>query len=188
MAILIAPWLGLLFGLGFAWFAREDLAHSDRGPLATPALLLTTAFGLLILGPATGYFLAYAPDWSVAYLLDTQRLPPAVEMVALLFVTASPTLGFVISARAASRREGGPLLRGAAALVVVLAAVTIGLSRRFATDASFTQYHGNFSTRSIAGSNLGLSLLWMNAIVWASAGWVLRQLRRLSEKTRSPRA
>lgn len=187
MAVLIAPWLGLLFGLGFAWFARDDLSHSERGPLASPALLLTSAFGLLILGPATGYFLAYAPDWSVAYLVDSQRLPPAIEMMALLLTTASPTIGFVLAARPASRRDGAALLRWAILLLVLLTAIAVSLSRRFATEASFAQYHGSFATRSIAGGSLGISLLWMNAVILASAVWVIRQLRRLSQKSRNVR-
>jgi hypothetical protein len=185
MAVLVAPWLGLLLGLGFAWFSTETLSRSEHSALASPALLLASAFGLLILGPATAYFLAYAPDWSFAYLIDSQRLPATIEMLALLLTTASPTIGFVLFARPASRREGSILLRWALVLLVVLVALVVGLHRRFATEANFAQYHGSFGTRSIAGGRLGFSLLWMNAVVAVTAGWVSYQLKRLGKKTRN---
>jgi len=184
MAVLLAPWIGLLLGLAFAWFARDDLARSERGPLATPALLLAAAFGLLVLGPATGYYLAYAPDWSFAYLVDSQRLPAAAEMLALLISTASPMFGFVLAARTSSRRDGVSLLRWAVALVVVVLVLTLVLGHRFATEASYAQYHGAFGTRSVAGGDLGLSLLWINLVVALCAGWVIHQLKRLSRGAR----
>ena len=46
MAVLVAPWLGLLLGLGFAWFSTETLSRSEHSALASPALLLASAFGL----------------------------------------------------------------------------------------------------------------------------------------------
>jgi hypothetical protein len=183
MAILVAPWLGLLLGLGFAWFSMESLSRSDRNPLASPALYLSSAFGLLILGPATAYFLANAPDWSFAYLVDSQRLPANVEMLALILTISSPSIGFVLSARAASRRENNVLLRGAVILATLLIAIIVGLHHRFATEANYAQFHGSFGTRSIAGGNLGLSLLWINALVAISAGWLFYQLKRLGQKT-----
>ena len=67
-------------------------------------------------------------------------------MLALLLTTASPTIGFVLFARPASRREGSILLRWALVLLVVLVALVVGLHRRFATEANFAQYHGSFGT------------------------------------------
>jgi hypothetical protein len=184
MAVLIAPWLGLLLGVGFAWFATDALVRCERGPLASPALLLASTFGLLILGPATAYFLANAPDWSFAYLVDSQRLPATVEMLALLLTTASPAIGFVLAAFPASRRESKTLLRLAIVLFVLVVALAVSLHQRLSTEATFTQYHGHFGTRSIAGGRLGFSLLWMNTIVAFAAGWVSYQLKRLGHKSR----
>lgn len=182
MTVLIAPWLGLLLGLAFAWSAREDLSRSERGPLSSSATLLAVAYGLLVLGPSTGYFLAYASDWSFAYLVDSQKLPAMLEVLALLVVASSPTLGFVLAAGPASRREGGPLLRWTAALALIILAALLSLGQRLAIDANFAQYQGSFGTHSVAGGSLGLSVLWMNAVVFLSAGWVIYQLKRLGKK------
>lgn len=185
MAVLVAPWIGLLLGLVFAWTARDDLAKSERGPLASPAVLLAITFGLLILGPATGYFLVYARDWSLAYLIDSQHLSPSIEMLALLGTAGSPVLGYVLSARSASRRAGGPLLRWAILLLTIIAAVLVAFGHRFSTEASYAQFHGSFGTRSIAGGQLGLSLLWTNLVIVLSVAWVLHQLKRLGRATRN---
>jgi hypothetical protein len=184
MTVLIAPWLGLLMGLAFAWAAREALSRSERGHLASPALLMPVAFGLLVLGPSTGYFLAYASDWSFAYLVDSQRLPAMLEMLSLFLVASTPTLGFILSSGHASRREGGPLLRLASGISLVILVTLLSLGHRLAVDANFAQYHGSFGTHSVAGGSLGLSLLWMTSIVFLSGGWVCYQLKRLGQKAR----
>ena len=182
--MLIAPWVGILIGVLFAWMAREDLARSERGPLASPAIVLPLAFGFLIHGPVAAFFLAYAPDWSVAYLIDSQRVPTIVDMTSLILTTASPTIGYLLSVNTASRREGAILLRWSLPLLVLVVAVTIVLGPRLGTDANYAQYRGSFGTRSIAGGGLGMSLLWMNAILFCSAGWVAKSLRQLGQRTR----
>jgi hypothetical protein len=184
MPILIAPCVGLLFGVLFAWIAREDLARSERGPLGSTALILTVAFGFLIHGPVAGYFIVYAPDWSVAYLIDSQRLPTIVDMLSLLLTAASPTIGYFLAIFPASRRDGTALLRWTVPLLVLVVAVTIVLGPRLGTEANYVQYRGSFGTRSVAGGGLGMSLLWMNAVLFCSAGWVAKSLRQLGQRAR----
>lgn len=184
MPVLIAPWVGLLFGVLFAWMAREDLARSERGPLASPALVLALTFGFLVHGPVAAFFLAFAPDWSLAYLVDSQRVPVFADMTLVLLTTASPTIGYLLSINAASRREGPALLRWSVPLLVVVVAVTIVLSPRLGTEANYAQFRGSFGTRSVAGGGLGMSLLWMNTVLFCSAGWVAKSLRQLSQRAR----
>lgn len=184
MPVLIAPWVGLLFGVAFAWMAREELARSERGPLASPASLLPLAFGFLVHGPVAAFFLAYAPDWSLAYLIDSQRVPTIVEMILLLLTTASPTIGYVFSVNSASRREGTHLLRWAIPLLVLVVALTLVLAPRLGTEANYAQFRGSFGTRSIAGGGLGMSLLWMNTVLFCCAGWVAKSLRQLGQRAR----
>lgn len=184
MPVLLAPWVGLLLGVVFAWTAREDLARSERGPLASQAWILPMAYGFLVHSPVAGYFLAFAPDWSVAYLIDSQRLPPIVDFAALLATAASPVCGYLFAARSASRRAGAPLLRGSLILLVFIVAATAALLPRLGTDASYVQYRGAFGTRRVAGGELGMSLLWMNAISLCSVGWVAKVLRLLGQRTR----
>jgi hypothetical protein len=184
MPVLIAPVVGLLIGVFFAWMARVDLARSERGPMTSPALLLVLAFGLLIHGPVTGYFLAYAPDWSFAYLVDSQRVPGIGAMAALLLAAASPTLGYLVSLSPASRSEGASLLRWSLPLLVLVIAVTIALGSRLGTEANYAQFRGSFGTRSVAGSGLGVSILWMNGVLFVCAGWVAKCVRDLGHRGR----
>lgn len=184
MPVLIAPWVGLLFGAFFAWSAREELARTERGPLASPALVLPVAFGFLMQGPVAGYFLAFAPDWSMAYLVDSQRVPLIVDFIAILFCAATPVCGFMLAAPAASRREGVPLLRWSLPLVIVVIGVTAALLPRLGTEASYAQFRGSFGTRRVAGGSLGIALLWMNALLFCSAGWVAKSLRQFSQRAR----
>jgi hypothetical protein len=184
MPLLIAPPVGILIGVLFAWAAREDLARSERGPLASPAWLLAVAFGLLIHGPVAGYFLAYAPDWSIAYLVDSQKSPVLVDMVALLVTAASPTVGYLLAVPSASRREAPALLRWTLPLLILVVAATIALGPRLSTEANYAQYRGSFGTRSVAGSGLGIAVLWMNTILLCCAGWVAKSLRQLGQRSR----
>lgn len=184
MPVLLAPLVGLLFGVLFAWSAREDLARSERGPLASPALLLPIAFGFLVHAPVAGYFLAFAPDWSVAYLVDSQRLPPIVDFAAVLATAASPFCGYLLAARAASRRAAAPLLKGSLLMIVLIVAATAALLPRLGTDASYVQYRGAFGTRRVAGGGLGMSLFWMNTVLLCSVGWVAKSLRQLGQRSR----
>lgn len=184
MPVLIAPWVGLLFGVLFAWAAREELARAERGPLASSALLLPVAFGFLMHGPVAGYFLAFAPDWSVAYLIDSQRLPPLVDFTAVLLAAASPACGYLLAIRPASRREAVPILRWSLPLLVFVVAGTAGLLPRLGTEASYAQYSGSFGTRRVAGGGLGMALLWMNAVLLCGVGWIAKSLRQLGQRTR----
>ncbi len=184
MPILLSPFIGVAAGMLFSWFAREDLASNDRGPFASPALLLVACYGLLVMAPITGYFLAVAPDWSLAYLWRFEQLPPTLPVAATLVTAGSPLLGFALCARAASRRQPIPLIRGTVTLLVLLVALLSILGRRWAKDATFTQFHGDFGIRSLAGSELGHAVLWMNAVFLFGTAWMWFSLRRLGRKAR----
>jgi hypothetical protein len=68
--------------------------------------------------------------------------------------------------------------------MVFLVAATAALLPRLGTDASYVQYRGAFGTRRVAGGELGMSLLWMNAVLFCSIGWVAKALRLLGQRTR----
>ena len=51
-------------------------------------------------------------------------------------------------------------------------------------EANYAQYRGSFGTRSVAGSGLGISLLWMNTVLFASAGWVAKSMREFGQRGR----
>lgn len=181
MPVLVAPLVGFLLGVVFAWAAREELAGADRGALSSRATVPVAAFGLLVHGAIAGYFLTYAPDWSYAYLFDPQRLPSMVAVAAVLISAGSPLFGFAVAAGPASRRRSSLLLRLGTAVLGSIVALASILGNRWARDASYTQFHGDFGTRSLAGSELGHLVLWMNVVLVLAVGWMLWSLRRLAK-------
>ena len=182
MPLLIAPLLGLLLGLVFARAARDELAFSERGPLSSPSIIVVAAYGLLVHAPITGYFLTYAPDWSYAYLVDSQKLPAAMEIAGTLVAAGSPLLAFAVAAPSTVRRRSPVLFRAAVVLVVMIIVLSAVLGPRWATEATYTQYYGDFGTRSVAGSDLGYALLWMNGVIVLAVLWVVQCLRAMSRR------
>ncbi len=175
----IAPLVGSILGLFFAWVTRAPNARSSVG-IPSRSLLVVILFSLLVFAPVCSYFLAFAPDWSYAYLVDSEHLPSTVDLgLVLLNVTAVPA-GFLIGwhqARARSKnavaRLGFVLALGA----LLFVALTI---RRLGVDASYAQYHGDFGTRPLAGSPLGYAILWMNFVLVGATAWTAHCLRRIA--------
>ena len=182
MPAFVAPLVGFALGALLAWLraaaprspvsvawggaasssTSRALAAADRRPL-----LLSSLFSLLVFTPVCAYFLVFAPDWSFAYLVDSRRIPSAVDLVLLALDAASVPAGFAAVTHAEGRRSlrdlavliGAPL---AVALLVVLV-----LSRRLAVDGTYRQLHGDFGVRPVAGGPLGYALLWMDGLLAA---------------------
>jgi hypothetical protein len=177
----LAPLIGLLVGLWFAWSASEALAKAPGSGITSRVLLVVMLFSLLVFAPATSYFLAFAPDWSYAYFIDTAGLPSAVDLFLVLVNAASVPGGFVLGSRAARARSLPRLAKLAfppsvAGLVFLAAAM-----RRLGVDASYAQFHGDFGTRPIPGSPLGYAILWMWAVLLFSTLWTSRCLSRFGD-------
>lgn len=174
-----APLIGFALGVAFAWAASDELARSAGSAATTRSFVLVTLFSLLCFAPISAYFLAFAPDWSYAYFVDSQRLPSAVDIGLALLNVASVPVGFAVAARSASAKRLGPLLRlgGVPALGAVI--FLLGSLPRLSVQATYAQYHGDFGTRSVAGSPLGYALLWMAAVLGAAIAWTVHSLRLL---------
>lgn len=175
----LAPLIGLLFGMAFAWAssAPNQSGHttSDHRPLAIGSL-----FGLLVFAPVVAYFVAFAPDWAYAYTVESHRLSAAADLGIVLLSVASVPAGLAIAARPARDRQLGNVLRLATLpLLGVVAAIVIALPR-LGVYATYAQYHGNFGCREVAGSSLGYALLWMNLVLLAGAAFTAHALRRLA--------
>lgn len=179
MPALVAPLLGFALGVLFAWTAADEAAR--RGATGTGrALWATAAFGLLVYAPVAGYFLTFWPDWSFAYVLDSERLPAGVDLVLILANVACCPAGFLAGQRSAGERRLAPLLRIAAGGILPATALLLVTFRRLAVNASYAQFHGDFGIRPTAGSALGYALLWMAAVLVFGVLWTLRGLRRIS--------
>ncbi|MCC6555516.1 MAG: hypothetical protein IT372_21355 [Polyangiaceae bacterium] len=205
MPAFVAPLVGFALGAVLAWLSaaapRRPLARGPSAPALPPwitgaartapgsdprarTLSLAALFSVLVFTPICAYFLVFAPDWSFAYLVDTRRIPSAVDLVLLLIDAASVPAGCFAAARLSDRRSlrASALLAGAplgAALLAVLV-----LSRRLAIDANFRQFHGDFGTHPVAGGPLGYALLWMNGLL--AAGLILTARAVLTPADREP--
>jgi hypothetical protein len=171
----VAPLVGFVLGVLFAWAASGGLARGSSRPL-----VIVAAFGLLVYAPIAAYFIAASPDWAWAYLLDARRLTSALGFAIVLLAAASVPMGLLAGSRPAAARRVHVLVR-IAAVPTLLALAFLALAfRRLEVDGSYAQFHGDFGTRPVAGSSLGWALLWMFAVLGIAVAWTLRSLRVLS--------
>jgi len=180
MPILIALPLGVCLGVAFAWLARRELRRVTTADRAGLGLAIATLFGLFVLSPVSAYFLAFEPDWCLAYLIDTARatpaLTPALILLQLVSVPGGYLLGRLVLERGGDEASLLRVLLGGA--VVTLGAVMLGL-RRFAVQGSYAQFHGDFGTQPLAGSSLGYAILLLGFWLTAGLGFAVWNLRRL---------
>ncbi len=175
----IAPLVGLALGLFFALAACSPNTRSSIA-LSSRALLVVILFSLLVYAPVCSYFLAFAPDWSYAYLVDSERLPSTLDLALVLINVASVPSGFVLGTRYSGPQQKHLIVRMAAVPATVsllFIAVTI---RRLGVYASYAQYHGDFGTRPLAGSTLGYALLWMLLVLSGATAWTAHNLKRVA--------
>ncbi len=182
MPALLAPLIGLLIGFAFHQSGSRQLARAAPGTaVETRGQLLTLAYTLIAFAPFNAYFPAFAPDWSFLYAFDTRPHLGILIVASLLLDCGSVVLGFHLARRYFSAHSPTTLLRVLVpALAVVLVFLALG-RRRLAIDATYDQFHGNFGGRSVSGSALGYSLLWLGTLFAAATAWTAVQFRRLGE-------
>lgn len=181
MPALLAPLIGLLIGFVFHQSGSRQLSRAAPGTsVETRGQLLALAYTLLLFVPFNAYFLAFAPDWSFLYTLDTSEHLGVLIVVSLLLDCGSVWLGFYAARRYLSPSPATLLrvLVPALALLLVFLALT---RRRLGVEATYEQFHGNFGVRSVAGTALGYSLLWLGSLFAAATAWTAVQFRRLGE-------
>lgn len=178
MPAFFGPLVGVALGGFFAWVLGETKAQGRGGPdLSAP--ILVSAFALLIYAPQAAYFLVFNPDWAYAYFLEGGRRLGLLSAGVLLLDVASVPVGFALTlsrpkatgVSAVVRVMGVPLLMVGLLLVVLLP--------RLSVHATYTQYHGDFGTRPVAGGPLGYALLWTNLVLLGATAFTARSLRRL---------
>jgi hypothetical protein len=177
----IAPLVGLMLGVLFAWAGRAPKSRTIHA-LSSPALLVVICFSLLVFAPICSYFLAFAPDWSYAYLLDSEQLPSTVDLALVLVNAASVPAGFLAGSHHLQQRPSANVAKLAFLpflLVLLFLAISV---RRLGVEASYAQYHGDFGTRPLAGSPLGYAVLWMLLVLSGAAAWTAHSLRRLAAR------
>ncbi len=178
MPALLGPLIGFALGVVFAWISVSK-AGRDRLIVRHRGALLSGAYGLLIFAPVCGYFIAFAPDWSVAYWFDGAAMVTPWGLLWVLLDASSPALGFLLATRnehaKASfmiRLASGPVLLGLALFVVSY--------RRLGTYGTYRQFHGDFGVHHVSGTPLGHALMWMLPILALGTLWTLYCMRGLS--------
>ena len=179
MPVVAALLFGLSLGVLFAWAGAEELARIGRAATSR-SLLVAVLFGVIVYGPACGYFPAFFPDWSYAYTLDAEGRPVVLDMAFLLLAALSPALGFAAAARAAASRRDRMLARAAAAPAIAAAVFVLALLPRLRIYATYSEFHGDFGTEPLTGSPAGYALIWMTAVVFAFAAWTVRLIRSIA--------
>lgn len=180
MPALVALPFGLSVGALFAWLSRRELRRVLSGDHTSRGLVVATLFSLFVLSPIGAYFLAFEPDWCLAYLIDTAHSSPALVPALVLFELVSVPSGYLLGRLLLARGgdETGLLRTFFGAAVLTLAAVMLGL-RRFAVQGSFAQFHGDFGTQPLAGSSLGYAVLLLGFWLTLGLGFAVWNLRRL---------
>jgi hypothetical protein len=176
-----APLAALLFGVAFAWAARDAIgkpkvaAEADPLRFAWPFVL---AFAAFVFAPVAGYFAACHGDWAYVYVLDWRTVPSAIDLSLVLVAAACVPAGYFGAALAMRARKPRVLAALALAPALLLALMTVLGGRRLLVSASYAQFHGGFGTRSIAEAALGRGVLWSLVVLALGAAWVFRALRR----------
>jgi hypothetical protein len=184
MPSFVAPLLGFVLGLAFAWAAIEELSSDPTSVLGSRSLVVSMLFSLLVFAPMAGYFMAFHGDWSVAYFINARRLPSAVILAMALFNALTVPVGFVLGAPLARQKQLKKLLTLAGIPSLLAMLLVLLLARRLSVSATYTQFKGDFGYRSIAGTALGYAVMWMNGVLATAVALTVREIRRISLATR----
>ena len=185
MPIPILAFLTLSVGAAAAVVARYELRATPRPVALTRGFQAYLIFGCLILGPLSGYFYYFHGDWSLLYVLDTDRVPSAIALMAIVGqITAGAGVYYVAAAALRSHRDGVALAIVAAG-VVGGGLVFLAARARIAVVGTFAQYHGDFGLQPyeetsalMGGIVMGLLLTLATAALLGRIYWAGRSTSR----------
>lgn len=174
MPLLLAPLLAFGLGAALSWAPSRPAERGEGLWPPSRETAVVALFAALVFAPVHAWFVWFAGDWSLAYLADSRLVPSAVELVLIALDTALVVVGF----RVARHR-----VKTFASLVVVTAAplgmAALGaalLASRLSVDASFHRFQNDYGLQSIAGSSLGLAILWLDGLLLVGAVLTARDL------------
>jgi hypothetical protein len=167
---LVGPFVGFALGVALAWLCRVEALREDEAGFRA-RVLVAALFGALVFAPACAYFLAFAGDWSLFYLVDSRAVPSAALLILAVVDAALVAAGFVAGHRAARRRQGRALVALAVTPAVLAGVTLLAFFSRLRVEGTTHQVASRFGTQPLAGSPLGWAVLWMLAVV--TAGFVV---------------
>lgn len=183
MPLLVGPLLGLALGAALAFLCRGEALREDEAAFRA-RLAVAALFAALVYAPACAYFVIFAGDWALFYLVDSAAVPSAAELCVVVADAALVVLGFAAGHHAARRRMDrvlAALVLGPAGAAAVMLAAFQG---RLRVEGTFHQVTSRFGTQPVAGGPLGWAILWMGAMI--VTGFVIAA-RVLTERPRLPR-
>ena len=179
MPLPLAPFAAALLGVVFGLVGRDEVRRTSAPPSSTRGFLVVTLVSLLLLAPAVGYFVAFYPDWSYAYFVAGERVPSAVELVAVLLICALGPLAYAWTATLLRRHAVRELVRGISALVVLLAASFAFIGPRLLVAATYGGFRDGIDVRPVGSSPLGVSILLIDGCLIAGVAWAASRLRAI---------
>lgn len=182
MPALLGPLVGFALGVTLAWIARGEADRDDDQGMRARAAVVAL-FGAVVFAPVCAYFLIFAGDWSLFYLVDSRAVPSALGLLLVVLDAAIVPLGFIAARRAGRRRAYRALgaLGGAPAMMAF--ALLLIFFPKLHIEGTFHQVRSDFGTQPVAGGPLGYAILWMNAML--VAGFVMT-IRALTERPAPP--
>lgn len=170
-------------GLAFARVVQGLLLRGTAAPYASPAFAIVMAYGLLVLGPLAGVSAAIAPDWTLSYLVESQKSPAMLETLCVVSAAMSAPGGYLWGAALTTRRRQNILSRYIAGGAVLALLLCIALWKRITVQATYAQFHGDFGLQTLEGTELGYAILWMLLVLGLASTWTLYSLFKLEQQS-----
>lgn len=181
----LGPLIGFSLGALLARLgAREGDADSRRRARRQSGAI--ALFAALVYAPICAYFLVFAPDWSLAYIVDSRSVPSVFALVLVAADAASVIVGAELTRRLA--RRGAPSAAAAIASAAVASALLflVIYRARLRVEGSFQQVQHDYGTRPVFGGPLGYAIVWMALVLAAGFALTLRTLRAEPRPLPSP--
>lgn len=115
--------------------------------------------------------------WSTSYWFDPARLPAAVAPLIVLTYACAPFVGYLTAAGPiASNRHHRIAWLFSLSIGATLVLVVTGLPRSLVVG-TYHQYQQGFGLEQLAGSTLGLTLVWSVLVIALVVAWLTQRLR-----------
>jgi len=178
MPAFMGPFVGFALGAALAWLGRREGERVDERSHGA-RVGVAALFALLVMAPVCAYFLIFTPDWAFAYLVDSRKIPSAVELTLVMLTAGAVVVGFIAAERAHKKRSFRALALAAGVPSAIALAEVLIFFPKLRIEGSFHQVESGFGTQSVAGTPLGYAILWMSSML--VLGFVLA-VRALSER------
>ncbi len=180
--MLVVAFVNVLFGIGFAFTARDRIKAD--GPFATPAFPLVALHAAAIVAPIALYFYAVHPAWAWMYWFDPKKLA-GVAVLPLMVGHAGLVIGaWYVSGLLIRKGLNGALGYAAGAIALALIVLIVGGVNRLGTAADYFGYSSHQGA-SLFDVQLGWAYVVSLLALFGSAIYVAIELGRDGRRVRA---